>query len=151
MSVTLTIEDDIDISRGDMIVGHDDSPAVSQDLELMVCWLDPKRMIRGGKYALRHTTRDARCVIKDVRYKLNINTLEHDENDKEVGVNDVARIAVRTTAPLAFDEYRRNRATGSVILIDEATNVTVGAGMIVAGAPPAPAFPTWTNDTDPSI
>jgi sulfate adenylyltransferase subunit 1 len=131
MSVTMTLEDEIDISRGDMIVAADDQPTVSQDLDLMVCWLGEKRLQPNDKYTLRHTSKETRCIVKAIPYKLNINTLERLEDDKNVGLNDIARLTVRTTQPVFFDSYARNRATGSVILIDEATNETVGAGMIV--------------------
>ena len=130
MSVTLRLEDDIDISRGDMIVTGDCTPDVTQDLSLMVCWLSEKPLQAGGKYAIKHTTRDARCVIKSVDYKVNINTLEKVEGETHVGLNDIARLTIKTTVPLCVDSYRRNRDTGSLIIIDEATNVTVGAGMI---------------------
>jgi sulfate adenylyltransferase subunit 1 len=132
MSVTLTLEDEIDISRGDMIAPSDDLPTASQDVEMMVCWLHEKKLQVNGKYALKHTTRDVRCIVKAVQYKVNVNTLARIEDDKSVGLNDIARITLRTTQPLFFDPYRLNRATGSLILIDEATNETVGAGMIVA-------------------
>jgi len=99
-------------------------------LDVMLCWLSEKRLVLSGKYALKHTTRDVRCVVKAVPYKLNINTMERLDNH-EVGLNDIARVSLRTTHPLFFDPYSRNRTTGSVILIDEATNETVGAGMIV--------------------
>jgi sulfate adenylyltransferase subunit 1 len=131
MSVTMTLEDDIDISRGDMIVRENNQPNVSQDLDLMICWLNDKPMINGGKYAIKHTTNDARCIIKEVKYKVNINTLHRIEDDKVINTNDIARITIRTTRPLLFDKYRRNRITGSLILINEATNETVGAAMIV--------------------
>ncbi len=131
MSVTLTLEDDLDISRGDMIVGEDDTPRVSQDIELMVCWLGERPLQLNGKYVVRHATRDVRCLVKDIRYKLNINNLERDESDRTVAMNDIARITLRATQPLVYDSYSRNRITGSLILIDEATNNTVGAGMIV--------------------
>ncbi len=131
MSVTLTLEDDIDISRGDMIVRPNNQPEISQDIDLMVCWLNEKPMHLGGKYAVKHTTNDARCIIKDVKYKVNINNLHRIEDDKTVNMNDIARITMRTTKPLFYDRYERNRNTGSLIIIDEATNETVGAGMIV--------------------
>ena len=130
-SVTITLEDEIDISRGDMIVRENNVPVVSQDVDVMICWLNEKPMMARGKYAIKHTTNDARCMIKDVRYKININTLDRDKDDKQVGLNDIARITLRTTKPLYYDSYRKNRVTGSLILIDEATNETVGAGMIV--------------------
>jgi len=131
MSVTMTLDTDIDISRGDMLVRENNVPTVSQDIDMMVCWMGEKPLAPGGKYAIKHTTRDARCVIKDIRYKIDIDTLHRHESDKHIGMNDIGRIQIRTTVPLFFDSYRRNRITGSVILIDEATNETVGAGMIV--------------------
>lgn len=131
MSVTITLEDEIDISRGDMIAKPGNQPNVSQDVELMICWLSEKKLQLNGKYAIKHTTRDARCVVKDIRYKVNISTLHKNEEDKEIGLNDIGRIVIRTTTPLLFDSYRKNRTTGSIILIDEFTNETVGAGMII--------------------
>ena len=131
MSVTMTLEDNIDISRGDMIVKPNNQPEVGQDIELMLCWLNEKKMTPGGKYSIKHTTKDARCVIKDVRYKININTLHKIEDDKTIGLNDIGRVLIRTTSPLFYDSYNKNRITGSVILVDEFTNETVGAGMIL--------------------
>jgi sulfate adenylyltransferase subunit 1 len=131
MSVTITLEDDLDISRGDMIVRINNQPVVTQDIEAMICWFDSKAMMQKGKYILRHTTREVRCVIKDIIYKLNINTLERNGSDKNIMMNDIAKISLRTTAPLMTDKYHRNRETGSFILIDEATYNTVAAGMIV--------------------
>lgn len=131
MSVTMTLEEDIDISRGDMIAKPDNQPNVGQDIELMVCWLNKKPLQPGGKYAVKHTTKDVRCIIKEVKYKVNINTLHRVEGDKEIGLNDIGRIHIRTTKPLFYDSYKRNRTTGSLIIIDEFTNETVGAGMIL--------------------
>ena len=131
MSVTITLEDNIDISRGDMIVKPNNQPKVGQDIEMMICWLGEKKLVPGGKYAIRHTTASARCVVKDIRYKVNINTLHRIEDDKSIGLNDIGRIQIRTTQPLFYDSYSRNRSTGSLILIDEFTNETVGAGMII--------------------
>jgi sulfate adenylyltransferase subunit 1 len=131
MSVTITLNDDIDVSRGDMIVRENNQPAVDQDIDLMVCWLNEKPLVPNGKYAVKHTSNDARCIIKEIRYKLDINTLHRHEDDKEIKANDIARIKIRTTKPLLFDRYERNRVTGSLILIDEATNETVGAAMII--------------------
>ncbi len=130
-SVTITLEDDIDISRGDMIVRENNRPEISQDIDIMICWLNDKPMRPGGKYALMHTSNEVRCMIKDVKYKIDINTLDRDNEDKSIGMNDIGRISIRTTKPLYFDSYRQNRVTGSLILIDEATNETVCAGMIV--------------------
>jgi len=131
MSVTMTLEDDIDISRGDMIAKPDNQPTVGQDIDLMVCWLNKESLDPNGKYAIKHTTKDARCIIKEVKYKVNINTLHRVEGDKEIGLNDIGRIKIRTTKPLFYDSYKKNRKTGSLILIDEFTNETVGAGMII--------------------
>lgn len=130
-SVTITLKDDIDISRGDMIVKEDSMPTISQDIDMMICWFNEKPLILGGKYILKHTSSDLRCVIRDVKYKLNVNTLESDENEKRIGLNDIARITIKTTKPIFFDSYRKNRFTGSVILIEEGTNETVAAGMII--------------------
>ena len=130
-SVVLTLEDDLDISRGDMIVKENKMPEVGQDIEMMVCWLSDMPMVMNGKYSLKHTTNDARCIIKDLPYKININTLEKNYDDKSLTLNEIGRIRIRTTKPLYYDPYRRNRVTGSVILVDEASNITVGAGMIV--------------------
>ncbi len=129
-SVSITLEDDLDISRGDMLTGVKNAPQSGQDICLMVCWLSHKPMQLNSKYVLKHTTRDIRCVIKEVDYKMNINTLERDPDDKSVKLNDIACITIRTTKPVYYDPYRLNRTTGSLILIDEATNETVGAGMI---------------------
>ena len=131
MSVTIRLEDEIDISRGDMIVHEDNNPKVSQDIDLMVCWMSERKLQLNGKYTIRHTTKELRGIIKDIRYKVNINTLENYENDKEIGLNDIGCIQIRTTQPLFFDRYKQNRTTGSLIIIDEATNETVGAGMII--------------------
>ena len=131
-SVTVLLEDDIDISRGDMLVRDNNRPEVSQDIDLMICWFDgSKSLTPRGKYAIKHTTQDARCIIKEVRYKLDINTLHRNLEDKDIQMNDIARIQIRSTKPLFVDSYRKNRITGSVILIDEGTNNTVAAGMVI--------------------
>ena len=130
MSVTFRLADDIDISRGDMIVSGDCTPEVTQDLEIMVCWLGEKPLQLGGKYGLKHTTRDARCIVKAIHYKVDIDTLEKVEGAESVELNGIAHVTLKTTVPLCVDPYKRNRDTGSLILVDEATNVTVGAGMI---------------------
>lgn len=130
-SVALTLEDDIDISRGDMIVAAENQPQVSQDITIMFCWLNEKPLVPGGKYALKHTTNDARCVIKSVNYKVDVNTLDKNTADKAVGLNEIGQMTLRTTKPLMYDSYKKNRITGSLILIDEGTHETVCAGMIV--------------------
>lgn len=130
MSVTLTLEDDIDISRGDMIVRSQNQPDVSQDIDMMICWFNEKQLQPNGKYIIRHTTNEVHGVIKEIIYKMNINIMHRVENDKNIGMNDIGRIKIRTTKPLCFDSYSKNRTTGSLIFIDEATNETIGAGMI---------------------
>jgi sulfate adenylyltransferase subunit 1 len=130
-SVTITLEDDIDISRGDMIVNSDNLPNNSQDIELMMCWLNERPMIPNGKYYIKHTSSEARCMVKEIVYKVNISTLENNYDDKSLKLNEIARIKIRTTKPLFYDAYKKNRVTGSLILIDESTNETVGAGMIL--------------------
>jgi sulfate adenylyltransferase subunit 1 len=131
MSVTLTLEDDIDVSRGDMIVRENNPPRSSQDLEVMLCWLNESPMLTGGKYVLRHTSSECRAMIKEVVYKVNISDLTRNMDDKTAGMNDIVKVHLRTTKPIINDPYRRNRQTGSIILVDETTNETVAAGMIV--------------------
>jgi sulfate adenylyltransferase subunit 1 len=131
MSVTMTLEDEIDISRGDMLAKPNNMPTCEQDLELMICWFSEKKLQPGAKLIVRHTTREAKAVIKEVRYKVNINTLHKIEDDLEIGMNDIARVRIRASQRLFFDGYKRNRKTGSLILIDEFTNATVAAGMIL--------------------
>lgn len=131
MSAVITLEDEIDISRGDMIVKANNQPHISQDVEAMICWFSDKKLQPNGKYILRHTTKEAKCVLKTVRYKVDINTLHKIEENPEIAMNDIGRVHLRTSVPLFFDGYRRNRNTGSFILVDEYTNNTVGAGMIL--------------------
>jgi bifunctional enzyme CysN/CysC len=132
MSVTVRLEDEIDISRGDMICRPNNAPAVAQDIEAMICWMDESKPLRvGGKYALKHTTRSVRAVVRDLHYRLDVNSLHRDEEAGELRLNEIGRLKLRTTAPLLADEYRRNRTTGGFILVDEASNRTVAAGMIV--------------------
>ncbi len=131
MSSVITLQDEIDISRGDMLAKPNNQPQVSQDVEAMICWFSDKKLQRNGKYILRHTTKEVKCIVKDVRYKVNINTLHKLEGDLDIGMNDIGRIHLRTTSPLFFDSYKRNRNTGSIILVDEFTNATVAAGMLI--------------------
>lgn len=131
MSVTLLLEDDIDISRGNMIVRENNQAKVTQDLEVMVCWFNKKPLQLNGKYTILHTTNEVRAMVKDVRYRLNINTLKREEDQKDIGMNDIGRVVLRTTKPLFVDPYRKNRITGALIFVDEGTNETVGAGMIL--------------------
>ena len=129
-SVTITLEDDIDISRGDVIVRSENRPNVSQDLDVMLCWLNAAPPRPRAKYILKHTTAEARAMISDVKYKVDIHTLHRLEGDSTIGMNDIARVNIRSTKPLFTDPYSVNRVTGSIILVDEATNETVAAGMI---------------------
>ncbi|MDI6099794.1 sulfate adenylyltransferase subunit CysN [Actinoplanes sp. NEAU-A12] len=132
MSVTVRLNDEIDISRGDMICRRNNAPAVAQDIEAMICWMDETAPLRvGGKYAIKHTTRTARAVVRGLQYRLDVNTLHRDESADGLALNEIGRVKLRTTVPLLADEYRRNRTTGGFILIDESTNRTVGAGMII--------------------
>ncbi len=131
MSVTIRLEDEIDISRGDMIVRENNQPAVGQDIDMMLCWLNERTPPPNTKFIVKHTSQEIRCIIKEVLYKVNINTLHRMEHDKQITMNDILRVKLRTMKPLLYDSYSRNRNTGSIILIDESTNETVGAGMIV--------------------
>ena len=131
MSVTMTLEDDLDISRGDMLVRANNQPQATQDIDLMICWLGENPLSEKGKYIVKHTSKEVRGIIKKVLYKVDINTLHRNENDKLISSNDIARISIRVTQPLFIDKYRKNRVTGSLIIIDENTHNTIGAGMII--------------------
>jgi sulfate adenylyltransferase subunit 1 len=130
MSVTITLQDDIDISRGDMLVRSENRPDGQQDLDVMLCWLNATPPRPRAKYVLKQTTTDARAMITEIQYKMDINTLHRLEDDKDIKMNDIARVKIRSTKPIFADEYNQNRVTGSLILVDEATNETVAAGMI---------------------
>nr|WP_202866851.1 sulfate adenylyltransferase subunit CysN [Kribbella voronezhensis] len=130
MSVTIRLTDEIDVSRGDMICRVNNAPAVTQDIDAMVCWMDDTPLRPGQKLAIKHTTRSARAMVKDLHYRLDINSLHRDMAADHLGLNDIGRVRLRTTQPLLCDEYKRNRSTGGFVLIDEATNRTVGAGMV---------------------
>jgi bifunctional enzyme CysN/CysC len=132
MAVTVRLADDVDVSRGDMLCRVRNRPHVGQDLEAMVCWLTQDTDLRAGaKLAIKHTTRWGRALVKDLQYRLDVNTLHRDEMADGLRLNEIGRVQLRTTVPLFFDEYRRNRTTGSFILVDEVTNNTVGAGIIL--------------------
>ncbi len=133
MSVTLRLEDDIDISRGDMIVDAEEAPTVAREFEAMVCWMSEQPMRPGGRYVIHHTTRSAKAIIDRLEYRVDVNSLERDGEAGELGLNEIGRVRLRTSTPLVVDPYSRNRTTGSFILIDESTNDTVGAGMIRSG------------------
>jgi sulfate adenylyltransferase large subunit len=133
MSVTLRLEDEIDISRGDMIVDADEAPTVAREFEAMICWMSEEPMRTGGRYAVKHTTRSTKTIVDKLEYRVDVNTLERDHDVDELRLNEIGRVHLRTSTPLVVDPYSRNRATGSFILIDESTNDTVGAGMIRSG------------------
>ena len=131
MSVSITLEDDIDISRGDMIVRSNNKPNASQDIEVMLCWLNDSPAKPRAKYSIRHTSNEQKAMIKEVVYKIDINTFERNLEEKDLKMNEISKVKIRTTKPLMIDSYRKNRTTGSIILVDDATNETVAAGMIV--------------------
>jgi bifunctional enzyme CysN/CysC len=131
MSVTIRLTDDLDVSRGDMICRPHNQPRVTQDVEAMVCWLSDRPLSVRGMYALKHTTRNVRAQVRDLEYRIDVNTLHRDESADSLSLNEIGRVQLRTTQALFVDEYRRNRTTGSFLLIDEATGATVGAGMLL--------------------
>jgi bifunctional enzyme CysN/CysC len=132
MSVSIRLEDDLDVSRGDLFCRPNNMPSVTQDVDARVCWFSDKPLREGAIYGVKHTTRTARGRVQQLQYRLDVNTLHRDESHHELAMNDLGRITLRTTVPLLVDEYRRNRATGSFILIDEGTFETVGAGMVLS-------------------
>jgi bifunctional enzyme CysN/CysC len=134
MSVVLRMEDDLDISRGDVVCRPHNQPTLGQNIDAMVTWMSPRPMRRGGMYRVKHTTRTTRAIAKQLLYRVDINSLHRDESATSLDLNEIGRLWLRTTTPLCFDEYRRNRTTGGFILIDEGTNETVGAGIIVGTA-----------------
>ena len=132
MSVTVRLADDLDVSRGDMICRPLNAPRVEQDLDAMICWMTDEPLRAGRRIAVKHTTRSVRAMVKELQYRLDINTLHREPGADALGLNDIGRVRLRTTQPLFVDDYARNRVTGRFILVDEATNATVGAGMLVA-------------------
>jgi sulfate adenylyltransferase subunit 1 len=131
MSISITLEDVIDISRGDMIVKTNNTPTATQEFDAMICWLHTHTARPRAKYTILHTSNEQKAMIKEVLYKIDIDTYRREEENKDLGMNDIARIKVRTTRPLMIDEYRDNRITGSFVLVDDNTNETVAAGMIL--------------------
>ncbi len=131
-SVTVELEENFDLSRGDMIVRANNQPDITQNIDVMLCWFDHNKPLQEkGKYSLKHTTQDVRCIVNEIRYKLDINTLHRNQEDRVINMNDIGRVSLRVTKPLFIDPYRQNRITGSIILIDETTNNTVAAGMVI--------------------
>lgn len=131
MSVTITLADEIDISRGDIIAKPNNHPNTEQDIDVMLCWMNQRALQVNTKFYVRHTTKDVKGVLKEIQYKLDINSLQRIEQVDQLAMNEIARVKIRTAQPLTFDSYRKNRITGSIILVDEGTNETVAAGMIV--------------------
>jgi bifunctional enzyme CysN/CysC len=136
MSVSVRLADDLDISRGDLLCRPNNAPTVTQDVDAMVCWFTDRPLREGAVYAVKHTTRSARARVQRLQYRLDVNSLHRDEGQASLTMNDVGRVSLRTTTPLFVDEYRRNRVTGSFILIDESNFDTVGAGMILGASAP---------------
>jgi sulfate adenylyltransferase subunit 1 (EFTu-like GTPase family) len=135
MAVTITLEDDVDVSRGDMICRPNNQPRVGQDLDATVCWLTEQATLReGSRYVLKHTTLSTKAIVRSLQYRLDVNTLHREEDVSELALNEIGRVSLRTQSPVFYDEYRRNRTTGSFVLIDEAANNTVAAGMILGPA-----------------
>ena len=130
-SVVMTLKDEIDISRGDMLVKTNNPPNKGQDVEAMVCWFSQKPMEARGKYLLRHTTKETKAIVQELRYQVDIETLHKKEGVPTLAMNDIGRVSLRTATPLFYDSYRRNCLTGSFILVDPGTHETVAAGMIV--------------------
>mgnify|MGYP001263183182 FL=1 len=131
MSVTMTLEDDIDVSRGDMIIKTQNEPVVTQDLQVLITWMSERSLRTRTKVFLKHTTNECLAMVKAIDYKVDINTLEQDASADSLQMNDIAKISLRASKVLFLDDYATNRLTGSVILIDEQTNETIGAGMII--------------------
>jgi bifunctional enzyme CysN/CysC len=131
MSVTLLLADDLDVSRGDMFCRPHNQPPAAQDVQAMVCWMSDARPLEiGRRLIVKHTTRTVKTIVRDLQYRLDVNTLHRDEQATQLGLNEIGRVSLRTTQPLFCYPYARNRMTGGIILIDEATNATIGAGMI---------------------
>jgi len=134
MSVNIRLADDLDVSRGDMFARPNNAPTVTQDVDAMICWFSERPLQAGQIYGVKHTTRTARARISELHYRLDVNSLHREDGETALAMNDIGRITIRTTVPLFVDEYRRNRITGSFILVDEGTFETVGAGMILAAS-----------------
>ena len=143
-SVTIQLQDDVDISRGDLLVGPDSAPYVSAEVTAMVCWLHEKPLRVGGRYRLMQNSNETRAIVRELEYCVNVNTLQEDDDSDSLRLNEVGRLVIKTQKPLCYDEYRRNRVTGSFILIDESTNATVAAGMLLR--PPIPPPPVEFAD-----
>ena len=142
-SVTLELEHDLDVSRGDMIIGREDLPGAGSELQAKVCWMHPRPLQRGKKYSLKHTTRTVQAVVTAIENRIEISTLEPEPEPAELALNDIGEVRLKTSQPLIFDGYATNRLTGSFILIEQGTNATVAAGMLL---PPAELVKPEYND-----
>ena len=145
MSVSILLEDDIDISRGDMLCRPHNQPTVANELDAMVCWMTDTPIRQGGRYLLKHTTRTVKTIVDDLRYRIDVNTLHRDQEATELGLNEIGRIRLRTSSPLLLDEYDLSRTTGGFVLIDETSYDTVGAGMVVQAGPEQQQVPEEDN------
>ncbi len=133
--MSILLEDDLDISRGDMICRPHNQPTVASELDAMICWMADAPLREGGRYLLKHTTRTVKAMVDDLRYRIDVNSLHRDQDAAELGLNEIGRVRLRTSAPLLLDSYDLSRTTGGFILIDEATSDTVGAGMVIQAGP----------------
>jgi len=131
MSIVITLTDEIDVSRGNMIVRSSNHPSVGQNIDVMLCWMNQRSAQKRGRYILRHTTNETAAILTDIYHMIYINTMQHNKEANTLAINDIGRVQIKTANPIFFDSYRKNRQTGSIILIDESTNETVAAGMIV--------------------
>ena len=131
MSITMTLEDEIDISRGDMIVRENNTPTIGQELDVLVTWMNNKSLNPRTKVIIKHTTNECLAIVKEIKYKVDINTLHRIENIEKLEMNEIGRITIRLAKPIFYDSYYKNRQTGSLIIIDEQTNETIGAAMII--------------------
>jgi len=131
MSITMTLNDEIDASRGDVIAKNDNQPDATQELDVMICWMNSSKLKPGAKYILRNTSNEVMGIVKEVSYKVDINNLEPLSDDKEIGMNDIGRVKIKTSKPVMVDAYKKNRGTGSLILVDSFSFETVGAGMVL--------------------
>jgi len=150
LSVVMQLEDDIDVARGDLICRPHNQPEITNDFEAMVCWMTDEPLRPGSRYIIKHATRSAKAIVDDMRYRMDVNTLQRDQAADELGLNEIGRVRIRTSTPLLLDEYRLSRATGGFILIDEATSDTVGAGMVVRTAP-EPELELEEEDTEVAV
>jgi bifunctional enzyme CysN/CysC len=150
MSVTVRLEDELDVSRGDMIARPDNQGTVTDVFDATICWMSDTPLREGARYAIKHTTRSARATVRSLRYRIDVNTLHRDPETSELGLNDIGRVTLRLSSPIAFDTYSRNRSTGSFILVDEATNDTVASGMIV-GARTLEPSEVPTSERSPNV